>query len=61
MAKIKLKEYEILEIRGYIVHAFNEKHAIDKFNRHDYVSEGDSWPQVRELGPVNSSGTGPAD
>jgi hypothetical protein len=59
MAKMKLKEYEILEVRGYIVHAFSEKHALDKFGRYDYVSEGDSWPEVRELGTVNSSGTGP--
>ena len=58
--KQKLKEYEILEIRGYIVHAFNEEHALDKFGRYDYVSEGDVWPEVKELGPVNRSGTGPA-
>jgi hypothetical protein len=57
--KQQLKEYEILEIRGYIVHAFNEKHALDKFGRYDYVSEGDVWPEVKELGPVNSAGTGP--
>lgn len=59
MSKLKLKEYEILEVRAYIVHAFNEKHAMDKFGRYDYVSEGDTWPEIRELGPVNMSGTGP--
>jgi hypothetical protein len=58
LPKIKLKEYEVLEIRGYIVHAFSEKHALDKFGRYDYVSEGDVWPEVRELGTVNASGTG---
>jgi hypothetical protein len=61
MVKKKLKEYEVLEVRGFIVHAFSEKHALDKFNRYDYVTEGDVWPEVRELGPVNSTGTGPAD
>ena len=59
MPKLKLKEYEILECKAYIVHAFDEKHALDKFGRYDYVSEGDTWPEVRELGVVNSSGTGP--
>lgn len=38
MAKLKLKEYEILDIKAYIVHAFSEKHALDKFGRYDYVS-----------------------
>jgi hypothetical protein len=52
MAKKKLKEYEVLEIRAYIVHAFNEEHALRKFGRYDYESEGDVWPQVRELGPT---------
>ena len=59
-AKKKLKEYEILDIKAYVVHAFNEEHALRKFGNYDYVEEGDSWPQVRELGPVNMSGTGPA-
>jgi hypothetical protein len=61
LPKIKLKEYEVLETRGYIVHAFSEKHALDKFGRYDYVSEGDVWPTIRELGDVNSDGTGPID
>ena len=55
----KLKEYEILDIKAYVVHAFNEEHALRKFGNYDYVSEGDVWPEVRELGPVNMSGTGP--
>jgi hypothetical protein len=59
MPKLKLKEYEIIESKGYIVHAFNEAHALRKFGNYDYVSEGDTWPEVRELGVVNSSGTGP--
>jgi hypothetical protein len=57
--KKQLKEYEVLEIRGYVVHAFDEAHALRKFNNADYVQEGDVWPEVRELGPVNMSGTGP--
>jgi hypothetical protein len=56
---MKLKEYEILEFKAYIVHAFNEAHALRKFGNYDYVSEGDVWPEVRELGVVNMSGTGP--
>jgi hypothetical protein len=57
---MKLKEYEILDIKAYIVHAFNEEHALRKFGNYDYVIEGDTWPQVRELGPVNADATGPA-
>jgi aromatic ring-opening dioxygenase LigB subunit len=59
MAKKQLKEFEVLESKAYIVHAFDEAHALRKFGNYDYVSEGDYWPDVRELGPVNSSGTGP--
>jgi hypothetical protein len=59
--KKKLKEFEVLEVKAYIVHAFDEAHALRKFGRYDYVSEGDHWPEVRELGAVNTSGTGPAD
>jgi hypothetical protein len=57
--KMKLKEFEVLEIKAYVVHAFNEEHALRKFGNYDYVTEGDSWPQVRELGVVNATGTGP--
>jgi len=60
MVKKQLKEFEIKEIRAYIVHAFDEEHALRKFGRYDYESEGDVWPEARELGPVNMSGTGPA-
>lgn len=56
---MKLKEYEILEVKAYIVHAFNEEHAMRKFGNYDYI-EGDQWPQIRELGPVNMDATGPA-
>ena len=56
----KLKEYEIIESKAYIVHAFDEAHALRKFGNYDYASEGDFWPDVRELGNVNSVGTGPA-
>ena len=55
----QLKEYEILDITAYTVHAFDEEHALRKFGRYDYVEEGDTWPQARELGPVSPEGTGP--
>ena len=54
-----LKEFEVIESRAYIVHAFDEAHALRKFGNYDYVSEGDTWPDVRELGPVNMIGTAP--
>jgi hypothetical protein len=57
--KQKLKEYEILDVKAYIVHARNEDEALQKFGNYDYVEEGDTWPEVRELGLVNNSGTGP--
>jgi hypothetical protein len=52
VSKKTLKEFEIKEIRAYIVHAFSEEHALRKFGRYDYVSEGDVWPEVKELGPA---------
>jgi hypothetical protein len=55
----QLKEYQVLDIKAYIVHAYDEEEALDKFGDYDYVQEGDSWPEARELGPVNSEGTGP--
>ena len=58
--KKQLKEFEILEVQAFIVHAFDEAHALRKFGRYDYVSEGDKWPEVRELGVINAMGTGPA-
>ena len=61
MVKRQLKEFEVLESKAYIVHAFDEAHALRKFGNYDVVSEGDFWPDVRELGPVNDSGTGPAE
>ena len=57
--KKQLKEFEILEVQAFIVHAFDEAHALRKFGRYDYVSEGDKWPEVRELGLVNHTGTEP--
>ena len=56
---MKLKEYEILEVKGYIVHAFSEEDALRKFGNYDYI-EGDQWEEVRELGRVNMDATGPA-
>lgn len=52
MSKKQLKEFEILEIRAYTVYAFDEEHALRKFGRNDYESEGDVWPEVKELGPL---------
>ena len=56
----QLKEYQVLDIKAYIVHAYDEEEALEKFGDYDYVQEGDAWPEARELGPVNSEGTGPA-
>jgi hypothetical protein len=56
----QLKEFEVLDIKAYIVHAFDEEEALAKFGNYDYVQEGDTWPDIRELGIVNSEGTGPA-
>lgn len=50
--KVKLKQFEILDIKAYVVNAFSEEHALRKFNREDIAYEGDSWPEVRELGPA---------
>jgi hypothetical protein len=55
----QLKEFEIIEAQAFIVHAYNEEEALVKFGNYDYVQEGDKWPDVRELGVVNMSGTGP--
>jgi hypothetical protein len=56
----QLKEFEIIEAQAFIVHAYNEEEALAKFGNYEYVQEGDKWPDVRELGPVNPEGTGPA-
>jgi hypothetical protein len=56
----QLKEFEIIEAQAFIVHAYNEEEALAKFGNYEYVQEGDKWPDVRELGPVNDEGTGPA-
>ena len=58
--KKQLKEFEIIEAQAFIVHAYNEEEALAKFGNYEYVQEGDKWPDVRELGPVNDEGTGPA-
>ena len=55
----QLKEFEIIEAQAFIVHAYNEEEALAKFGNYEYVQEGDKWPDVRELGLVNMSGTGP--
>ncbi len=55
-----MKEYQVLDIKAYIVHARSEEEAYKKFGNYDYVQEGDSWPDIKELGPVNEDGTGPA-
>ena len=48
----QLKEYQVMDIRAYIVHAYDEEEALRKFGDYDYVQEGDSWPEARELGVV---------
>lgn len=48
----KLKEFEIIESKAYIVHAVDKEEALAKFGNYDHVSEGDYWPDVRELGPA---------
>ena len=55
----KLFEFEIIESKAYIVHAVDKEDALQKFGNYELVQEGDYWPEVRELGLVNSSGTGP--
>ena len=55
----QLKEFEIIESKAYIVHAVDKEDALQKFGNYELVQEGDYWPEVRELGLVNSSGTGP--
>jgi hypothetical protein len=56
----QLKEFEVIESKAFIVHAYSKEEALTKFGNYDYVQEGDFWPDVRELGPVNADGTGPA-
>jgi len=48
----KLKEFEVIESKAYIVHAVDEEDALHKFGNYEHVSEGDFWPTVRELGPA---------
>jgi hypothetical protein len=48
-----MKEYQVLDIKAYIVHARSEEEALEKFNNYDYVQEGDSWPDIKELGEVS--------
>ena len=55
----QLKEFEILDITAYTVHAYNKEEALTKFGNYQHVSEGDYWPEVRELGNVKFSGDGP--
>ena len=47
-----LKEFEVIESKAYIVHAYSEEEALTKFGNYQHVSEGDFWPTVRELGKV---------
>ena len=47
-----LKEFEIIESKAYIVHAYDKDDALKRFGNYDHVSEGDFWPDVRELGPT---------
>ena len=45
-----LKEFEIIESKAYIVHAYDKEDALKRFGNYDIYSEGDFWPDVRELG-----------
>ena len=47
-----LKEFEIIESKAYIVHAYNKEDALKRFGNYDVIQEGDYWPDVRELGPA---------
>jgi len=46
----ELKEFEVIESKAYIVHAYNQEDALERFNKYDIFLEGDFWPTVRELG-----------
>ena len=48
----ELQEFEVIESKAYIVHAYNEEDALKRFNNYDIWSEGDFWPTVRKLGPT---------
>lgn len=48
----QLKEFEIIESKAYIVHAYSSEEALTKFGNYQHVSEGDYWPTVRLLGDV---------
>ena len=47
-----LKEFEVIESKAYIVHAYSKEEALTKFGNYQHASEGDYWPTVRELGNV---------
>ena len=47
-----LKEFEVIESKAYIVHAYSEKEALTKFGNYRHISESDYWSTVRELGTV---------
>jgi hypothetical protein len=48
----KLKEFEVIEYKAYIVHAGNSEEAMDKFGNYEYIEESDYGHTVRELGVV---------
>jgi hypothetical protein len=48
----KLKEFEVIEYKAYIVHANTPEEAIDKFGNYEYIEESDYGQTVRELGKV---------
>jgi hypothetical protein len=47
-----LKEFEVIESKAYIVHAYDEEQALSRFGNYRHISEGDYWSTVRELGTV---------
>tara|TARA_R110000868_G_scaffold135242_2_gene347575 strand:- start:665 stop:850 length:186 start_codon:yes stop_codon:yes gene_type:complete len=46
----QLKEFEIIESKAYIVHAYDEEQALLDFGNYRHVSEGDYWSTARQIG-----------
>lgn len=46
----QLKQFEIIKLKAYIVHAVDEEDALNKFGNYQDISKGDYLPTVRELG-----------
>jgi len=46
----KLKAFEVIEYKPYIVYAVDEEDALNKFGNYEHEEEGDFGTTVRELG-----------